>query len=39
MNQSRANARIFGATDVDIEYFDYVTSVRNEHARRGTAGE
>ncbi len=39
MNQSRANARIFGATDVDIEYFDYVTSVTNAHARRGSAGE
>ncbi len=32
-NESRAQARIFGRTDVDIEYSDYVTTVRNEQAR------
>lgn len=39
LNQSRAQARIFGTTDVAIEYFDYVTSVRNAQARRNSAEE
>lgn len=34
MNQSHAKARVFGPTDVSIEYFDYVTSVRSSQARR-----
>ncbi len=37
LNQSRAQARIFGATDVDIEYFDYVTGAPNSQARHGRA--
>jgi outer membrane lipoprotein-sorting protein len=32
-NDSRAEARIFGTTEVSIEYFDYVTSDRKEQAR------
>jgi hypothetical protein len=38
-NESRAQARIFGANAVDIDYFDYVTTVRNSHAARGAVGE
>ena len=33
MNQSEAEARIFGATSVSIEYFDYVPSVHDAQAR------
>lgn len=39
MNKSRAQARIFGATDIAIEYFDYVTSIRDVEARCGRAEE
>jgi hypothetical protein len=39
MNESRAKARIFGETDVAIEYFDYVTRVRNAQADLKRAGE
>lgn len=39
MNQSRAQARIFGATEVVIEYFDYATNVRDAQARRGLPEE
>jgi len=35
LNDSRAEARIFGRTDVSIEYFDYVPSVRDAHAQNG----
>jgi hypothetical protein len=38
-NESRAQARIFGATKVVIEYFDYTTSVQAGPARRETPGE
>jgi hypothetical protein len=33
-NVSRAKARMFGATDVAIEYFDYVTNIRDGQACR-----
>jgi hypothetical protein len=33
MNQSRAEARIFGPTEVGIEYFDYL--ITNVHASAG----
>lgn len=39
MNESRAQARIFGATDVAIEYYDYVISIRDVEARCGRAEE
>jgi hypothetical protein len=32
MNESKADARIFGSTDVSIEYFDYVPTVREAQA-------
>ena len=35
-NESIAQARIFGATEVVIDYSDYVTSVRQAHERRAT---
>jgi hypothetical protein len=35
LNESRAQARIFGTTDVVIEYFDYSTSARDVEARAG----
>ncbi len=38
MNESRAEARIFGKTDMTIEYFDYVTSVRTAQAHRREQG-
>jgi len=34
MNESKAQVKIFGATEVVIEYFDYSTSVRETHAHR-----
>ena len=34
MNESRAQVKVFGATDVVIEYFDYFTSIRETHAHR-----
>jgi len=34
MNESRAQVKIFGQTEVVIEYFDYLTSVRETHADR-----
>jgi len=39
MNESRAQARIFGVTDVAIEYYDYVISIRDVEARCGRAEE
>lgn len=39
LNESKAEARIFGATDVSIEYFDYVPAVREAEARRTGNGE
>lgn len=39
LNQSRAKVRIFGATSVDIEYFDYAVGGPTARARRGIAGE
>ena len=36
-NESRAEARIFGATDVVIEYFDYTTSARGTQPPAGKA--
>jgi hypothetical protein len=39
LNQSRAEARIFGTTEVSIEYFDYVTNVRNARAGRNRTAE
>ena len=38
-NDSRAEARIFGTTEVSIEYFDYVTSDRTEQARSDNGRE
>ncbi|MFB3902052.1 MAG: hypothetical protein ACE15E_01240 [Acidobacteriota bacterium] len=37
MNESKAKARVFGPTELAIEYFDYVTHVRDAHAA-GPAG-
>lgn len=37
-NESTAQARIFGATEVVIEYSDYVTSVRQERAPHTNGG-
>jgi hypothetical protein len=37
INQSIAQARIFGATELVIQYSDYVTSVRQAQGRRATA--
>jgi len=37
-NESIAQARIFGATEVVIDYSDYVTSVRQERARQTNGG-
>ena len=34
MNVSKAEARIFGRTDVSIKYFDYVTNVREARSER-----
>ena len=34
MNESKAQVKIFGETDVSIEYFDYFTRVRTTHAYR-----
>ena len=39
LNESKAEARIFGPTDVSIEYFDYVPAVREAEVRRGDHGE
>lgn len=39
LNESQAQAKIFGRNDVAIEYFDYVTTVRNGHALRERSGE
>lgn len=39
MNESRAQARIFGATAIAIEYFDYVTNAQDVAARCGRAEE
>ena len=33
MNESKAEVKIFGATEVVIEYFDYFTSIRETHAQ------
>ena len=38
-NESLAQARIFGATEVVIEYSDYVTSVRQAQARHANGGD
>jgi len=38
-NQSVAQARIFGTTEVSIDYFDYVTTAREEQAHHFTGGE
>jgi hypothetical protein len=39
LNHSVAQARVFGATEVVIEYSDYKTNVREEQARAGAAEE
>ena len=39
MNESKAEARLFGSTDVSIEYFDYVPSVREAQAHAGGTQE
>ena len=38
-NESLAQARIFGTTEVVIEYSDYVTSVRQAQARHANGGD
>jgi len=38
-NQSVAQARIFGTTEVEIEYFDYVTATREGQAHNSTGAE
>jgi hypothetical protein len=38
-NESVAQARIFGTTEVVIEYSDYKTSLRDAHARVRAAEE
>jgi hypothetical protein len=38
-NESSAEARIFGRTDVSIEYFDYATTLREAQARSSAAQE
>ena len=38
-NESLAQARIFGATEVVIEYSDYVTSIRQAQARHANGGD
>ncbi len=35
LNESKAEARIFGSTDVSIEYFDYAPTVREAQAHAG----
>jgi len=39
MNESHAKARVFGATDVTIEYSDYVTHVRDAQASAPVGAE
>ncbi len=39
MNESKAEARLFGSTDVSIEYFDYMPIVRQAQAHTGEAQE
>jgi hypothetical protein len=38
MNESRADARIFGPTEVTIQYFDYITT-EQKATSRPTVGE
>jgi hypothetical protein len=39
LNESNAEARIFGPTSVSIEYFDYVPNVRESRSRQSHAEE